>query len=216
MSVGKSLFEILNEDSGPAVTDLQSRIIPWNRSVYPTELLKSFYINVPDTMRDVAPVPKSMRFVFDRYGHFFAHHCGLYSESSHLKQLLLGITIDASQYDEKSRQMLRTHGDNHFATLERTVLRYNKEGETTIVVGRMPKWRLSWGSTNFKDSIYIYVESGRFMKPSIVSLINGSNIIREEEPIILCSDLAHEEKERMLGFTDKALIMTPKSLFHTD
>ncbi len=51
MGVGKSLLEILHEDTGLAVIDLQDLIVPWGRSVYPKELLKTFYINVPDTMR---------------------------------------------------------------------------------------------------------------------------------------------------------------------
>lgn len=227
MGVRKTLLEILQEDNGLAVMDLQSRIVTLDRSTYPTELLKSFYINVPDTMRDVAPVPKPIKFVFDRYGHFFAHHRGLNSEFSYTKQLLAGtIVIDEGQYDGVSRQILKNHGYNHFATLERTVLRYNAEDTTTVVVGKMPRFRFCdsgpfhfnrTGRTLYFDNcLYVYVESGRSMKPQISALINGSNIIREEEPIILCSDLAREEKERMLGFTDKALIMVPKALFSSD
>ncbi len=218
MGVRLSLLEILREDKGLAVMYLKSRIVPWDRSTYPTELLKSFYVNVPDTMRDVAPVPNSMRFVFDRYGHFFAQHCGLYSDSSYLKQLLPlgGITIDKEQYDEEGRRRLREYGDNHFATLESAVLSYNRAGTTLVVVGRMPKFSLSCGSTKFEDDFYVYIECGEFMKPHIVSLIKGSNPLQENEPVFLCSDLALKQVEGMYGFVDKAQIMVPKSLLHID
>lgn len=226
MGVGKSLLEILHEDNGLAVMDLQGLIVPWSPSVYPEELLKKFYINVPDTMQDVAPVPKPVRFLLDRYGHFFAHHCGLNSEFSYTKQLLAGtVAIDESQYDGIGRQILKNHGDNHFKTLERPVLHYNAEGMTIVVVGKMPRFSFCdsgpfhfnrTGRTLYFDNcLYVYVESGRSMKPQIESLINGSNTIREGESIFLCSDLA-SKAEQMSGFRYKAQIMVPKALFSSN
>lgn len=215
MGVEKSLLEILNQDNGSAVMDLQRRIVPWDRSAFPREFLRSHdYVNVPGIfMPDAEPVPKDIRFVFDRHGHFFAQHCGLYLKPSYTEQLSPAVEIDTGQYEEESRRMLWKHGDNHFTTLEKAVLRHNMEGATTVVVGRMPWLWMPLNPNLRREFVYIYVESGQRMKPDIVSLINGSKSMREEEPIILCSDSALEKRERMPGFEDKAHIMVPGDLF---
>lgn len=57
MGVAKSLLQILDQDNGVAVMDLQGLIVPWSRSVYPDELLKTFYIDAPDDMQNVVAVP---------------------------------------------------------------------------------------------------------------------------------------------------------------